>query len=433
MTTGWVKDNSIRFQKWAELVVLIRAIADSWQPILDIVAQKNAQCEVCRNERYNAKYFKYKIISALIPSIPVIQFPRWPDIVLDLSDVRLGIVLMVPNFQFNLKPIRLPDLPRFTLPRAPGLGLTLPTIDLLPPIPALPDLHDLPSIPTIRLPNLPPPPKLPKLFASLGVGLNILKLLQIMECYVNKTTLVPGWTVGDVIAQRTERQGTLPIDFLDISLPQFSIPSIREIRVSSHVDFDIRSEFVAEFAQAAVAPINNFNADLGRGIPKKIGDDVRIDAPKNINLKLESSHTTVEKQIALLQDSAHIFLSIDEFRVELLSQFESIPEFSHLIASLEEQTARAQKDAQSEEKKLLAYNDQKFKKLHTYIQKQYDETAQIQNIIDLLQSEDSSILAQEKLERALLVSDAMIRSSEKLAQDWNKESLNIGDSVRKDD
>lgn len=195
MTTGWVKDNSIRFQKWAELIVLIRAIADSWQPVLDIVAQKNAQCEVCHNERYNAKYYKYKIISALIPSIPVIQFPRWPDIVLDLSDVRLGIVLVMPNFQFNLKPIRLPDLPRFTLPRAPNGVITLPNLPIIPPIPTLPELPDLPAIPTIKLPNLPPPPKLPKLFSSLGVVLNILKFFQIMECYVNKTTLVPEWTV----------------------------------------------------------------------------------------------------------------------------------------------------------------------------------------------------------------------------------------------
>lgn len=194
MTTGWVKDNSLRFQKWAELIVLIRAIADSWQPILDIVAQKDAQCSVCRNERYNAKYFKYKIISALIPSIPVIKFPRWPDIVLDLSDVRFGIVLFMPNFQFNLKPIRLPDLPRFSLPRGPNVSLTLPNLDLLPPIPTLPNLPDLPAIPTIKLPNLPPPPKLPKLFASLAVGLKILKLFKIMECYVNKTTLVPEWT-----------------------------------------------------------------------------------------------------------------------------------------------------------------------------------------------------------------------------------------------
>lgn len=123
MTTGWAKDNSIRFRKWAELWVLIRTIADSWQPILDIIAKKDAYCAVCHNERYNAKYWKYKLISLLIPSLPIIQMPRWPDIILDLSDVRLGILIAVPNFQFNLKPIRLPSIPSFSLPTGPGVTL----------------------------------------------------------------------------------------------------------------------------------------------------------------------------------------------------------------------------------------------------------------------------------------------------------------------
>ena len=51
MTFGWIKDNGIRFQKWAELYVLIKAIAQSWQPLLDIFAETSAQCGVCRNER----------------------------------------------------------------------------------------------------------------------------------------------------------------------------------------------------------------------------------------------------------------------------------------------------------------------------------------------------------------------------------------------
>jgi hypothetical protein len=161
MTTGWLKDNSIRFRKWAELWVLIRAIADGWQPLLDTLSQKDAQCAVCHNERYNAKQWKYKIISLLIPSIPVIQFPRWPDIVLDLSDVRLGFNISMPNFQFNLKPIRLPSLPTLSLPDAPNV--TIGPIDVLPPIPPLPDLPDLGSMPVIKLPNLPPPPKIPKI------------------------------------------------------------------------------------------------------------------------------------------------------------------------------------------------------------------------------------------------------------------------------
>lgn len=123
MTTGWVKDNSVRFRKWVELYVLIKTIAESWQPILDILQQKDAYCAVCHNERYNAKYWKYKLISLLIPSLPIIQMPRWPDIVLDLSDVRLGVVIAVPNFQFNLKPIRLPSLPSLSLPTAPNVTL----------------------------------------------------------------------------------------------------------------------------------------------------------------------------------------------------------------------------------------------------------------------------------------------------------------------
>lgn len=204
MTTGWFKDNSIRFKKWAELVVLIRAIAESWQPLLDIISKKDATCSVCHNERYNAKYWKYKIISLLIPSIPVVKMPRWPDIVLDLSDVRFGIVLAIPNFQFNLKPIRLPDIPSFSLPTGPSVNIL--GLDLLPAIPELPDLPDLPAIPVIKLPNLPPPPKLPKILSEFKTIIKILKLYKLIECYLNKTPFVPEWTVGDVIAQRTERQ-----------------------------------------------------------------------------------------------------------------------------------------------------------------------------------------------------------------------------------
>lgn len=142
----------------------------------------------------------------LIPSIPVIQFPRWPDIVLDLSDIRFGIIISMPDFQFNLKPIRLPSLPTLSLPRGPNVSLSIPPIPVLPAIPNLPDLPDLPTLETIKLPNLPPPPKIPKILGALEVIIKILKVYKMMECYVNKTPWTPEWAVGDVIAQRTERQ-----------------------------------------------------------------------------------------------------------------------------------------------------------------------------------------------------------------------------------
>jgi hypothetical protein len=195
MTGVWVKQNGIRFKKWAELYVLIKAIAGSWQPLIDIFKTADSQCGVCRNERYNAQYFKYKLLSSILPSLPIIRFPRWPNIVLDLSDVRFGIAISVPNFQFRLNPIRLPALPSLSLPRIPRLGFSLPSIPSLPPIPRLPDLPNLPSLPKVQLPNLPPPQKLPKLFGAVASFAKIMKLIAKMKCYYANTVLVPEWNV----------------------------------------------------------------------------------------------------------------------------------------------------------------------------------------------------------------------------------------------
>lgn len=67
-----------------------------------------------------------------------------------------------------------------------------------------------------------------------------------------------------MIAHKTERQGTLSFDFLGIQFPNFTLPSLREIRVSTHVNFELRSDFITEFARQAVKPINEFTTDLGR-------------------------------------------------------------------------------------------------------------------------------------------------------------------------
>lgn len=112
-------------------------------------------------------------------------------------------------------------------------------------------------------------------------------------CFYQKTPLVPEDTVGTIIAQRTDRQGTLSFDFLSIKFPQISIPSIKEIRVSTHVNLELKSDFIAEFAKSAVRPLNQFGADLGRGIPKKIGPDINVELPANINLNPQSSLDTL--------------------------------------------------------------------------------------------------------------------------------------------
>lgn len=44
VTGGWLRDNGIRFRKWAELYVLLKAIADGWQPLLDIFLDTSVSC-----------------------------------------------------------------------------------------------------------------------------------------------------------------------------------------------------------------------------------------------------------------------------------------------------------------------------------------------------------------------------------------------------
>lgn len=189
ITGGWLRDNGVRFRKWAELFVLIKAIADGWQPLLDIFADTSATCSVCRNERNNLQYWKFKLLSSLIPSIPVLKFPKWPDIVLDLSNIRLGINISMPNFIPRISPIRLPSLPSLSIGSI-SASLDLPAIPVLPALPPLPDLPDLPSLPRIKLPDLPPPPKLPKISGSISSFLSIMKLISKMYCYYQKTVLI---------------------------------------------------------------------------------------------------------------------------------------------------------------------------------------------------------------------------------------------------
>jgi hypothetical protein len=88
MINGWYRDNGIRFKKWAEFYVLMKTIVQTWQPLLDLFKEKDASCAVCQNQRWDLKYWKFKLLSAVIPQMPILQFPRWPDIVLDLSDIR---------------------------------------------------------------------------------------------------------------------------------------------------------------------------------------------------------------------------------------------------------------------------------------------------------------------------------------------------------
>jgi len=267
--TGWrIKDNGKRFKTWVQLIVLIKAILKSWQLIIDIFKDYNQNCAVCHNERYALKYWITKLVSMLIPKLPIIIFPKWPDIIIDLHNIRAGLNITMPEFNFNVKPIVLPQLPDLILPSTPSLWLdikfSLPNIWTLPSLPELPDLPELPSLPSVKLPDLPPPPTVPKLFWVIQAMLQLLKLISKVFCLRNNFwhLFPPEWRAWDTIAWMTERNWTSPIDKLFIDLPNFSVSFIDAIKVTSFVNLEFDAAFITEMAKSTLEPFNKFSNNL---------------------------------------------------------------------------------------------------------------------------------------------------------------------------
>jgi hypothetical protein len=301
--TWWrIEKNGKRFKAWVELYILIKAVLKSWQLLIDVFIDYEASCHQCKNERDDLLYYAFKIINMIIPKIPVIQFPKWPDIILDLHNIRAWLVIYMPEFKFNLRPFVIPSLPNLSLPTVPNVNIRLPSLPILPTF-ELPELPDLPTLPKVELPDLPPPPKLPKLFSSLEWIINILKLVTKAMCILKSSPFVPEWRAWDQIAFITERNGYLPTDFLDLSLPQFSYPFVDAIKVTTYVNLEFDNEFIVEMVRQILMPLNSMTnnivnmtdwhiqgLDFSSKVPQDIDIKVNLDGTVDSNLWASSSY-----------------------------------------------------------------------------------------------------------------------------------------------
>ena len=297
--TGWWLDrNWIRFKAWVELYVLIKAILKSWQLLADLFIDYDEECHECKNERYDSLWAQFEIVSMILPSLPVIEFPKWPDIVLDLHNIRLNLTVLLPQFEFTKRPLILPPAPSVILPKAPELFVNLPALPILP-IVEIPELPDIPSLPTINLPDLPPPPTLPKLFANIEWFLNILKLITKAMCILKKSPFVPETRAWDQIAFLTESSGYRPFDFIHLLPPKTSYPVLDEIRVTTYVNLEFEVDFIAEMAKTMVEPVNQMSNDFIH-----MFDSVRINTidlsdeiPSEIWVDLEAHNNDINSTV----------------------------------------------------------------------------------------------------------------------------------------
>ena len=200
------------------------------------------------------------------------------------------------------------------------------------------------------------------------------------------------------------------MDFLNVQTPNITLQTLKKINVSSHINFEIQSDFLTEFAKSAVEPINEFGADIGRSIPKDIAPDINISTPQNIDVKLDAFLTEgdpiakIKNLLSEVQKYAHDEMEVESFITYIKNEFQQHPETTESIALLDKSLEKAHLQAQDTQNEMLAYNEKRFNVLREYIQDQYAETAKMQNVIDLLTKKDDR-LSYDSLPRSLFVSE----------------------------
>ncbi len=301
-----LKLNWKRFKTWVELYVLIKAILKSWQILPDLFADYEAECKQCKNERWDSINFIMKLIDMILPKLPIIKLPKMPDVNIDLHNIRAGINIALPEFEFNFIPITFPKLPELYLPARPNLKVNfeLPEIPILsdlkiPNLDFIKDLPDLPSLPEIQLPNLPPAPTLPKLFSSIEKFVDILKIISKAMCLLRQNPFVPEWRAGDQIAFITERWGYLPTDFFSIDMPQFSVPVVDSVNITSYVNLEFSTDFVIDLVKNITDPINNVTNNIIDAADYKFPKafDYRALWPKNIDVDVRVTKDWIKTDI----------------------------------------------------------------------------------------------------------------------------------------
>ncbi len=199
----WINKNVDRIGLWAQTAYTFEEYIKLWHALIGLFEDYKSSCSLCKSDRFTLKDFILRLFVAL-PEIPVIPFPNWPDIILDISQIQMGIPITLPVFDIVYDgKLNWPGLPRITLPKLNELKLSLsadlsfqfslPGIPLLPEPPELPDikkLFSLPELPELRLPVLPLPPKLPELFSWMESLIKIVKVFMKIVCLINQS-LIP--------------------------------------------------------------------------------------------------------------------------------------------------------------------------------------------------------------------------------------------------
>lgn len=92
----------------------------SRQALIDFSVNRKSKCGKCTVDNYDYYSCTLKL---LCPKLPILRIPpfKLPNVYIDLSNIRLGLDIVLPKIQFAPKSIALPALP--SLPEPPQINI----------------------------------------------------------------------------------------------------------------------------------------------------------------------------------------------------------------------------------------------------------------------------------------------------------------------
>lgn len=295
----WLKRNTTIVEKYYEVYLTIIETIKLIKDLSLLLEDFKDTCEPCRANTYLWNFDLMSLVMSLIPEPPIMEFPNWPDIKLDLSDIQLWIEIEIPEVDFNLKEIIF-DL-NLDNPNLNNLEFMVDWIPELPEIPQLPQLPKIPAVNIPKLPDLPPPPKLPEFPWFISSIIDIVKIILKLYCIIFEMWLsVYGEDeIKQVIEWLTNRWSStmLPIDYLKLQIPNVKVPWVEEIEIKTHINLDFQIEWLYETLNKVAEEFNEIETNLKKKARESSSEiENNLNHPTNtINNWIEWKRSKIEK------------------------------------------------------------------------------------------------------------------------------------------
>lgn len=338
-TGGYIHRQQQRIEAWIEMIRKVKETIANWKALIDLTIEYQASCDRCSSARFSLMELILRIF-AVIPSPPIIPFPKLPDLYIDLSQIQVGLKVLWPNVKFRPEPIIFPKIPRLRLPDLPSLTIILPGIPVLPGPPALPELPDLPPLPLPSLPDIPPPPKVPDFPVSIKVVISILKKIIRILCLIKKGLIpVPEVLLKSHIEQLTERplSPLLPIDLgFNFQLPAIEYDYLDRIEILGILNLQLDFNPVYNFVQSFADKWNAIATDLVKELNKQMQEAAKaaesVTSPES-PLGEENIEVDLSSDIRML---ASIHPELGNAANQLMSSFNTLQRDADKYARLAE-------------------------------------------------------------------------------------------------